>query len=547
MRWLILILVFAGSLLAQTTNNNILPASTGLNLGATNQRWNGFFQNVDIAGNCTIGGQSCLTAILNLASPGPIGTTTPGIANFTAMNANGTYSPVFFGAKCDGVTDDTTAFAAAFNAAPFGGTIVIPPSTSGCLLNTGITITADSITIQGMGFPYDRSTVGTAWASRLLFAAGQPGITVTGRGFKISDVSISSKDSGAAPADIGLHLEGKAPYIERVGVYGFGGKCIDLDSLTLSSNVDFWTIISSFCQSNFDDGLYLAGGGDENVGTAIDYHGIVNGGICLNITGGVTNTFINPTCEANTGGSYNLTNTQSNRFLNAYCENSPAPTSTATFSPSAFFNYFETPSFGGCLTITNSGGSSNMIVRRQANINTFNTLGIGPDNPGNMSTGHVYMLRSGAAATNDFSIQIDNTLAPPLILQFDFTGQQWKTAYPWNSAVTTGTAPLVIASTTPVANLTASNHPKIFACGTTTTCAATAQAIGIIAHGTVTLTGGTATVASLPTFTSTTSFQCTASDRTSITTGPNAVPASASSITVTGTGTDVIDYICAGN
>ncbi len=116
------------------------------------------------------------------------------------------------------------------------------------------------------------------------------------------------------------------------------------------------------------------------------------------------------------------------------------------------------------------------------------------------------------------------------------------------STVATGTAPLVITSTTPVANLTVSKHPKLQSCGTTATCSATATTNGQIVFGQVTLTAGTATVTGIsPAFTSSTSFQCTASDRTTAANGANAVPASVSSVTVRGTGTDIISYVCVGN
>lgn len=52
-------LILALPLYAQTTNSDILPASTGLNLGRTTQRWNGYFQNVNISGTCTINGVAC--------------------------------------------------------------------------------------------------------------------------------------------------------------------------------------------------------------------------------------------------------------------------------------------------------------------------------------------------------------------------------------------------------------------------------------------------------------------------------------------------------
>lgn len=60
-RWLILLLL-AGIAVAQQTNNDILPATTGLNLGRSNQRWNGFFNNVNITGTCTINNLPCISA-----------------------------------------------------------------------------------------------------------------------------------------------------------------------------------------------------------------------------------------------------------------------------------------------------------------------------------------------------------------------------------------------------------------------------------------------------------------------------------------------------
>lgn len=49
-----------------TFNANILPASTGLTLGTTAQRWSAYAQNVDIAGTLTLaGGVSGIVTLLN--------------------------------------------------------------------------------------------------------------------------------------------------------------------------------------------------------------------------------------------------------------------------------------------------------------------------------------------------------------------------------------------------------------------------------------------------------------------------------------------------
>jgi hypothetical protein len=83
-------------------------------------------------------------------------------------------------------------------------------------------------------------------------------------------------------------------------------------------------------------------------------------------------------------------------------------------------------------------------------------------------------------------------------------------------------------------------------CGNTTTCSGTAVTNPQVVIGRVTLAGGTATVTGLPAFTSTSTFECTANDKTAL--RPVQVTlASSSSITLTGTGADVVAYSCIGN
>ncbi len=123
-----------------------------------------------------------------------------------------------------------------------------------------------------------------------------------------------------------------------------------------------------------------------------------------------------------------------------------------------------------------------------------------------------------------------------------------STNAPIKSTLGTGAPPLVVASTTPVANLTLSNHPEVENCGGTTSCAAQPVANSHIVFGVVTLASSRVSVEGFkPSFTSSGSFQCTASDRTAAANSANAVPASAASIVVSGKPGDVISYICVGN
>lgn len=119
---------------------------------------------------------------------------------------------------------------------------------------------------------------------------------------------------------------------------------------------------------------------------------------------------------------------------------------------------------------------------------------------------------------------------------------------PIASTVASGTAPLVVSSNTPVANLTLSNHPRIQTCGTTQACVASTVTNGQIVFGTVTLARGEAMVKGFnPAFKTAESFQCTARDKTTAVNAANAVALSGNSVVVRGPGNDVIAYMCAGS
>lgn len=67
--------VLVSTSMGQQINNDFIPASSGLNLGHSNQRWNMFVQNLDVAGSCTVA-SSCLSAGLLSANNTWTGTNT---------------------------------------------------------------------------------------------------------------------------------------------------------------------------------------------------------------------------------------------------------------------------------------------------------------------------------------------------------------------------------------------------------------------------------------------------------------------------------------
>lgn len=122
-----------------------------------------------------------------------------------------------------------------------------------------------------------------------------------------------------------------------------------------------------------------------------------------------------------------------------------------------------------------------------------------------------------------------------------------------NNAQITGTMTGARVVTLPDATFTVSGATGTF-CGTTTTCSATNISTTVkVVSGQVALSSGTpstAVVASIPAFTSTTSFACTATNMTTATNNLlKVVNTSTTSITITGpdTITDVISYVCSGS
>lgn len=104
-----------------------------------------------------------------------------------------------------------------------------------------------------------------------------------------------------------------------------------------------------------------------------------------------------------------------------------------------------------------------------------------------------------------------------------------------------GVAPLVVASQSPVLNMNVANHPTLFQSGFSQTLAKLYTNIQSLSGGT-----GTHTFANGFAYTSTGTFGCTCTDQTSAN-ACKAVPASANTVTVAGTGSDVLWLSCSGH
>lgn len=129
----------------------------------------------------------------------------------------------------------------------------------------------------------------------------------------------------------------------------------------------------------------------------------------------------------------------------------------------------------------------------------------------------------------------------------------WSPVYQFDPAsppAIGATAPNTVKATTvnATSGYQVNGTPVQSSCGTTTTCANTAVPTGRMIYGSVALASGSATVTGIsPAFTSTSSFLCTCTDRATTAAACSVQNASASSITLKGTSTDTINYICVGN
>lgn len=214
----------------------------------------------------------------------------------------------------------------------------------------------------------------------------------------------------------------------------------------------------------------------------------------------------------------------------------------ASVTDSQHFTYSNTgtagSSSGGTATYANAS-SSGGTVQGKPQVNGFSSSLSG----GSTIDLFSLELNSGLNLVGGlYSATMNGTSVP----QIDTVGGTLNTNTQINSTLATGTAPLAVASTTPVTNLTLTNHPRAFNCGGTTTCANTQAASARVVYGAVALTAGSATVTGMTAFTSSASFTCTGTDITSAA-AVKIVNVSSSSFTITGTGTDTVNYHCVGN
>jgi hypothetical protein len=205
-----------------------------------------------------------------------------------------------FGAKGDGVTDDTAAIVAADTYAVANGKT---------LVFSGVFLVSSALTFTGKSnWRFDGATGTTSSdipTSRLVKKSTVVGdlLTFSGSGVVLDGVAIVGQ---AGNTGCGLVLVGNSPYVNRAFVTGMGSHGLRIGS-DAGSNVNSFQIIGPRCISNTGCGIYLHDGSiNANSGSIINpicnnntSHGFYGNKAALGVT------IVCPTFEANTGyGAY---------------------------------------------------------------------------------------------------------------------------------------------------------------------------------------------------------------------------------------------------
>jgi Pectate lyase superfamily protein len=257
---------------------------------------------LSLAGNLTVAGSAAVTGTLTVG-----GAPVPSTAQTNIWTATQTFkgpSPwrdvTAFGAKCDGSTDDTAAFQAAFNAAIAdpGGTVYIPWSPAngnGCVVKSGITIGAHSywlnvLQVGNITIPSGGSTLvdsGTSSTNNLYW------LGVAGQG---AGVPQAFGEPSAPTINVVANVPAFRLHSDQVRLENLDIRC----NSTTADCVDFFALptagFADISLVNVNAGV-IAG----STGTAVSFDcsaGLAGGNLCFGISvlGGVY--FVNNTATS---------------------------------------------------------------------------------------------------------------------------------------------------------------------------------------------------------------------------------------------------------
>jgi hypothetical protein len=314
-----------------------------------------------------------------------------------------------FGATCNGVADDSTAWTSAMSyAATNNGVKIIFPMGKTCYFASKITISQSNVFLDcAAGWGGVIGYTPRVYPScALSFPSGSSGIdTAAGVSMSLTMQNLWIKGGDtSANSDVGVHLTSANPTLTHNAITGFGGSGISIDSSGSASAIaNQWHLEANYSGHNYGDGLTLIPGSYENTndGKAELNTFDTNGGWGIDAESGqFGNIFEDNYILGNTSGAINGAGFQSEYILNSI--------EVGTGSNSQFpgtGNYILVDQAGASKSIT-SANNSNMILELNCasesdNLPCWHTFSWNMAPPFG-SSGHYWELRNGAIDVNDF-------------------------------------------------------------------------------------------------------------------------------------------------
>lgn len=180
---------------------------------------------------------------------------------WTAINSGRSYNVLDYGAKGDGLTDDTAAIQAAITACcnSGGGEVLFPDPAATYLISTTLTVTSDNVTLRGQGWGA-QLLVAPGWTSGayMLRVQGPGGSGNFRYGIRISELFFNGNNvAGAYGLDM---VSTYAAYLDHLRIRFVRGI-----------NVHWNGISTAFGAYNYMTNCHITDGGDAAIGVQTDF------------------------------------------------------------------------------------------------------------------------------------------------------------------------------------------------------------------------------------------------------------------------------------
>jgi hypothetical protein len=286
-----------------------------------------------------------------------------------------------FGAKGDGVTDDTAAINSARTAA-LGKTLYFPKGTY--LVSSAITITSSEHWVFEGNI--GNSVAGTPGAYLIKKSTLNADlITITGYGTVIEGGGILGQVGNGGN---GFTIQANSVKLLNPWVVLMGQDGISIGG---GANQNSFKIVQPVCTSNVRHGIYVSDAGiNANAGTIDSPFCQSNGGDGIKLDVAQKNTILNATCETNTGiGLHIAANAQLNAVFGGDC--AEANGTDLQIDNGAQGNCI----FGTQFTTFTNNGQGNWIVTNSSN----SVLGLGATFTGGSDPNGTLRVKSASAGT----------------------------------------------------------------------------------------------------------------------------------------------------